>query len=146
MYALIKTHSLMSAYLRFSQNFHAWIQKVSREMVQLWRFFYLVDERREDPNTTICMPTSACQQNTIQMAFCWGADDEPTLNAGGVALCFFRVSGPVLLWNPIFLWFFRRGPDPLFPLWINPWLSNLLHVELSKFIKYKFGLSECKSA
>ena len=28
---------------------------------------------------------------------------------------FFRGSGSVLLRNPIFLWFFRGGPDPLFP-------------------------------
>ena len=26
-----------------------------------------------------------------------------------------------LLRNPIFLWFFRRGPDPRSPLWIRPW-------------------------
>ena len=35
-----------------------------------------------------------------------------------VALWFSRGSGPVLLRNPIFLWFFRRGPDPLYTLWI----------------------------
>ena len=52
------------------------------------------------------------------MAFRWHADDGPTLNAGLLALCFFRGSGPVLLTNPIFfLWFFRGGgdPDPLSP-------------------------------
>ena len=38
-----------------------------------------------------------------QMAFRWRADDGPTLNAGLVALGFFRGSGPVLLRNPIFL-------------------------------------------
>ena len=49
------------------------------------------------------------------MAFCWLADDGPTLNAGLVAVILPR-SGPVLLENPIFLVFFRRGgggPDPL---------------------------------
>ena len=44
------------------------------------------------------------------------ADDSPTINAGLVALWFFKGSAPVLLRNPIFLWFFRGGgcPDPLF--------------------------------
>ena len=61
------------------------------------------------------------------MAFCWQADDGPTLNAGLIALWFFRGSGPVLQGNRIFLWFFRGGGggglDPLPPiLWICPWL------------------------
>ena len=60
-----------------------------------------------DPNTTKIRPSSARQRNAIVMAFRWRADDGPTLNAGLVALWFFRGSGPVLLRNPIFLWFFR---------------------------------------
>ena len=54
------------------------------------------------------------------MAFRWRADDGPTLNAGLMA-AFYRGSGPVLLENPIFLRFFRGGPDPLPPppLWIR---------------------------
>ena len=36
------------------------------------------------------------------MAFLWRADDGPALNAGLVALRFFRGSGPVLLRYPIF--------------------------------------------
>ena len=56
--------------------------------------FFLVDEGREDPSTTISGPSSA---------FRWRADDGPTMNAGLVALRFFRGSGPVLLENPIFL-------------------------------------------
>ena len=51
----------------------------------------------------------------ILMAFPWCADDGPTLNAGLVALWFFRGSGPVLLRNPIFLWFFRGPCPPLDP-------------------------------
>ena len=47
---------------------------------------FLVDEGREDPNTTISGPSLACQGNAISMAFCWRADDGPTLNAGLVAL------------------------------------------------------------
>ena len=59
------------------------------------------------------------------MAFWWRVDVGPTLNAGLVALWFFRGSGPVLLRNPIFLWFFGGGgvrtPVPP-PLWIRTWL------------------------
>ena len=36
-------------------------------------------------------------------------------------LWFLRGSGPVLLWDPIFLWFFSGGPDPLSALWIRTW-------------------------
>ena len=45
----------------------------------------------------------------------WRADNGPTLNAGLVALWFFRRSGPVLLRNPIFLWFFRGVWTPCPP-------------------------------
>ena len=48
--------------------------------------FLLVDEGREDPNTTISGPSSASQRNAIYMAFGWQADDGTTLNAGLVAL------------------------------------------------------------
>ena len=43
---------------------------------------FLVDEGREDPNTTISGPSSARQRSAISMAFRWRADDGPTLNAG----------------------------------------------------------------
>ena len=43
---------------------HVRIQKVLSEGVQLWRIF-LVDEGREDPNTTKNRPLSARQGNTI---------------------------------------------------------------------------------
>ena len=46
---------------------------------------FLVDEGREDPNTTISGPSSARQQNAIKMVFRWCANDGPTLNAGLVA-------------------------------------------------------------
>ena len=56
------------------------------------------------------------------MAFRWRVDDGPALNAGLVALRFFRGSRPILLENPIFLKFFRGGgqnslstPPPLDP-------------------------------
>ena len=48
------------------------------------------------------------------MAFRWRADDGTTLNAGLVALRFFRGSGPLLLENPIFCGF-SGCPDPLSP-------------------------------
>ena len=47
---------------------------------------FYVDEGREDPNTTISGPSSACQRNAIEMAFRWRTDDGPTLNAGFVSL------------------------------------------------------------
>ena len=45
----------------------------------------------------------------------------------------FRWSGPVLLRNSIFLWFFRwrGGPDPLSPIWIRAWdrtISTLIQI------------------
>ena len=46
----------------------------------------------------------------------WQADGGPTLTAGFIALWFYRGSAPVLLRNPIFLSFFRRGPPPPPPL------------------------------
>ena len=48
--------------------------------------FFLVDEGIEDINITINGPSSAHQQNAIEMAFCWWADNGPKLNAGLVAL------------------------------------------------------------
>ena len=65
--------------------------------------FFLVDEGIEDPNTAINWPSSARQQNAIQMAFRWRADDGPTLNAGLVALRFFRGSGRSIAKKPYIL-------------------------------------------
>ena len=42
-------------------------------------------------------PSSAHQRNAIKMAFRWWAGGGQTLNAGLVALCFFRGSGPELI-------------------------------------------------
>ena len=49
------------------------------------------------------------------MAFRWRANDCPSLNAGLVCFENFRGSGPVLLRNSIFLWFFRGGSGPPVP-------------------------------
>ena len=52
-------------------------------------FFVLVDERRDDQNTrTKSGPSSARQQNAISMAFSWRPDDGLALNSGLVALPF----------------------------------------------------------
>ena len=74
------------------------------------------------PNSTKSRTSSACQQNTISMVFCWRADDGPTLNAGLVALWFFRGSGPVLLRSPIYIFvnFQGRGRDLLSPPHLDP--------------------------
>ena len=65
------------------------------------------------------------------MVFGWRADDGPTLNAGFVALWFFRGSGPVLLRNPIFCDFSGGwggggvDPDNLSTLWIWAWATSV---------------------
>ena len=48
--------------------------------------FFLFDLGIEDPNTALIGPSSACQQNAIEMAFLWLEDDGSILNAGLVAL------------------------------------------------------------
>ena len=79
----------------------------------------LVDEVREDPNTTKDGPMMMARQRNN--------DDSPTLNADLVALLIFRSSGPVLLRNPNFLWFFRGGESgpPVPPPSLNPCMQNL---------------------
>ena len=61
------------------------------------------------------------------MAFRWWADDGPTLNAGLVALRFSKGSRPVLLRNPIALWFSRgvgRVQTPCPPSWSVHYLPS----------------------
>ena len=60
---------------------------------------FLVDEGREDQNTTIGGPTSARQRN----AFRWRADNGPTLNARLVACDFSGDLDQSLLRNHIFV-------------------------------------------
>ena len=52
-------------------------------------FIVLIDEGREDPNTTKSGPSSALQRNAIEMAFRLRADDGPTFNSGLVAFLIF---------------------------------------------------------
>ena len=48
--------------------------------------FFLVDEWREDPNTTISGSPWARKRTAIQMAFRWRADEGQTLIVGVLAL------------------------------------------------------------
>ena len=56
---------------------------------------FLVGWGIEDPNTAINGPSSARQRNAVEMemTFRWRAEGAPKLNAGLVAMCFFRESG-----------------------------------------------------
>ena len=66
------------------------IQKFLSEGVQLCQRFifilFIVDEGREDPNTTISGSSLVRQRNAISMAFRLHADDGPTSKAGLVSL------------------------------------------------------------
>ena len=64
----------------------------------------------EDPNTII----------NGSMVSGWWADDGPTLNAGVVALGFFRGSDPVLLRNPLFCDFSGGGGGWCLDLLFSP--------------------------
>ena len=99
----------MLAYL-FVEQIHARIQKVCQRGQTLTTFFFLVDEGRKDPDTTIRGQSSARRRNAILMAFRRRADDGTTWNSGLVALCFFRGSGPALLRNTIFRGGVGSGP------------------------------------
>ena len=55
-------------------------------LTTFFSFFSLVDEGRCDSNTTKSGPSSAHNRNAIKMAFRWWDEDDPTLNAGLVAL------------------------------------------------------------
>ena len=72
---------------RYCQTFYSVLMRGSRDQRgTTLTFFVLVDERGNDPNTTESGSSSARQRNAIKMAFCWRADDGPTINAGLVAL------------------------------------------------------------
>ena len=86
---------------------HAHIQKGFTTLTTL--FFKMMREER------IQMPLKADHHRPASETFRWRNDDSPILNAGLVALYFFRRSGAVLLRNPVALWFFCGGLDPLSP-------------------------------
>ena len=62
-----------------------------------------------DPNVTINGPSSACQQNGVSLAGRWW----PNIGCWLGSFVIFRRSGPVLLRNTIFLWFFRGSQPPV---------------------------------
>ena len=82
-------HSIPTVLHRDVQRLHRHSENVAFRCSNIVRGFlcvFLVDEGREDPNTTVSGPSLARQQNAIKMAFCWRADDVPALNACLVAL------------------------------------------------------------
>ena len=99
-------------------RWHAQIQKVLSEGVQLYKK-NSVAEGRENPNTTISEPLSACQRNAIEMAFRWRTDDGQTLNVGLVALGFLRDLN-VYCYKTLYFCIFQGGggvgPEPCRPL------------------------------
>ena len=86
-----------------NENYHPTTLKMETDMHRSRKFcqrgsifdnvclFFLVDGRIENPQNAINGPSSAHQQNAIEMAFCWRADGGPTLNTGILAwkLCDF---------------------------------------------------------
>ena len=75
------------------------------------------------------------------MAYRWRADIGPILNAGFVALWFYRGSGPVLLRNSIFVRFFRGGgggQDALSP-YLNPQMPRF-YPTAHVFVLVEFAL------
>ena len=83
--------------------------------------FFLVNEGMEDPNIALNGPSSAHQQNAIEMAFCWRADDGLTLNAQAWLLCDFSGDPDQYCKKTVYFSdFLGGGPDHLSPLWIRP--------------------------
>ena len=105
-------------------NRHTQVQKVLSEGVQFWPFFFfffffLVDEGREY-NRAIISPPAKPHLNVVLLV-CWWL---PTIECWLGSFVIFqgiRGSGPVLLRNSIFLWFFRGVLTPCPRLWIRKW-------------------------
>ena len=84
-----------------------------------WMIFFLVDEGREDPSTTISRPSLACQRNTINWHF-----SGPTLNAGLVAVIFQELRSCIARNPYIFVIFQRGGSRPPVPLPLDPHMTK----------------------
>ena len=103
------------------------IQIVLSEGIQLWQCLFLVNEGREDPNTTKSGPSSARQRcNGFSLSsLCY---DGPSLNAGLVFLYwFFRGSNPVLLGSRMLKEF--DFLEHMYKTWI---LTRTMHLSWSK--------------
>ena len=107
------------------QTLQTFIQKILSEGVQLWQPFCFSSR-----GGRIQIPLSEGQhQHTSEMPLS-GVSLEcrwwPNIDCWLCSFVIFRGSGPVLLRNPIFLWFFRGGGGgvwtPCPSLWISPWL------------------------
>ena len=70
-------------------------------------FFFIVDEGREDPSTTISGPLLARQRNTINGVLPRCADDDPTLNAGFV--CNSSGDPDLYCWKTLYFGGFPEG-------------------------------------
>ena len=55
-------------------------------LISFFFLFFLVDEGRLDPNATKSGQSLARQRNAIKSVDLWRVDDDPTMNAGLVAL------------------------------------------------------------
>ena len=92
------------------------------ELWQRFFFFFFKGERIQiSQKAGHHRPASETPLNGVSLACWWWPNVECWLGSFEN----FRGSGPVLLRNSMFLWFFRWGgrgvPDPLSPLWIRAW-------------------------
>ena len=109
LYFLYFTQQILAKYIwAGKQDFGTYPWADLESFVRGGPTFFLVHGGREDPDTNISGLSMAPRQTPL-MAFCWRADDGPTLYSGLVALWFFRRSRPVLLRSPKFKWFFCGG-------------------------------------
>ena len=86
-------------------------------------FVFFLRGWRQNLNAAKNGPSSVCQQNAIEMVFCWCAVNGPPFECWHGSFVIFWGSGSIFLGNPIFFVIFRRGggggggggPDPLSP-------------------------------
>ena len=107
-------------------TFHARIQKVLSEGVQLWQVFLWGEGGSKCPyKQAIIGPPARRILNGVLLADRWWPNIECWLGSFGI----FIGSGPILLENPVFFVIFRGGgggggPDPLSPLWIRSCIAS----------------------
>ena len=86
------------------------VQYMRRSRNFCQRFF----KGSEAPKTTKSGQLSACQQNTIEMAFRWRADNGPLFDAD-LAACDFQGIQTSISRKPFKFVIFQGGSDPLSP-------------------------------